>query len=109
MSSRRARTQKKTNVWHCRRAQVGEQQPEIPGPGRRDMKGWWACGRARNRAASVRLMGVLMIMALLAATGGARPGLAADSVEAFYKGKTMQLLIGFRPGGGYVLYGRGVA
>jgi tripartite-type tricarboxylate transporter receptor subunit TctC len=50
-----------------------------------------------------------MIMALLAATGDARPGLAADSVEAFYKGKTMQLLVGFGPGGGYDLYGRAVA
>jgi len=34
---------------------------------------------------------------------------AADSVEAFYRGKTMQLLIGFGPGGGYDLYGRAVA
>ncbi len=50
-----------------------------------------------------------MILALLAAAGGARPGVAADSVEAFYKGKTMQLLIGFGPGGGYDLYGRAVA
>ena len=29
--------------------------------------------------------------------------------QAFYRGKTMQLLIGFGPGGGYDLYGRAVA
>jgi tripartite-type tricarboxylate transporter receptor subunit TctC len=54
-------------------------------------------------------MRVLVIIALLAGLGGVRPGGAADSVEAFYKGKTMQLLIGFGPGGGYDLYGRAVA
>jgi tripartite-type tricarboxylate transporter receptor subunit TctC len=70
-------------------------------PGRRDMKGWVPTG--------VRRMRVLMIMASLAGFGGACPGLAAESVEAFYKGKTMQLLIGFGPGGGYDLYGRTVA
>ncbi|HEY4403751.1 MAG TPA: hypothetical protein VGN55_03780 [Xanthobacteraceae bacterium] len=52
---------------------------------------------------------MLVIIALLAGLGGVRPGGAADSVEAFYKGKTMQLLIGFGPGGGYDLYGRAVA
>jgi tripartite-type tricarboxylate transporter receptor subunit TctC len=50
-----------------------------------------------------------MILVSLAGLGGVRPGLAADSVEAFYKGKTMQLLIGFGAGGGYDLYGRTVA
>src|ERR1700722_3303303 len=84
------------------------QQPKIPAPGRRDMKGWWTRGRTRAKSTRVR-MGALMLMALLAAAGGARPGAAADSVEAFYKGKTMQLLIGFGPGGGYDLYGRAVA
>ena len=54
-------------------------------------------------------MHALMIVSFLAGLGGAGPGLAADSVEAFYKGKTMQLLIGFGAGGGYDLYGRAVA
>jgi tripartite-type tricarboxylate transporter receptor subunit TctC len=67
------------------------------------MKGPWI------GAAGVRRMRFLMMIALLAGLGGARPGWAADSVEAFYKGKTMQLLIGFGPGGGYDLYGRAVA
>jgi tripartite-type tricarboxylate transporter receptor subunit TctC len=51
----------------------------------------------------------LLIFASLAGLGGVRRGSAADSVEAFYKGKTLQLLIGFGPGGGYDLYGRTVA
>ncbi len=67
------------------------------------MKGSW------SSVANVRRMRVLTTIALLAMLGGAIPGLAADSVEAFYKGKTMQLLIGFGPGGGYDLYGRAVA
>jgi tripartite-type tricarboxylate transporter receptor subunit TctC len=70
-------------------------------PGRRDMKAWSAMSMGRTCAPMI----ILMILASL----GARPGLAADSVEAFYKGKTMQLLIGFGPGGGYDLYGRTVA
>jgi tripartite-type tricarboxylate transporter receptor subunit TctC len=58
--------------------------------------GWWARWPLR----------VLIFAALL---GGARPSLAADAIEAFYKGKTIQLLIGFGAGGGYDLYGRAVA
>jgi tripartite-type tricarboxylate transporter receptor subunit TctC len=64
---------------------------------------------SRASVACIRRIRVLMMTAVLAGLGGARPGLAADSVEAFYKGKTMQLLIGFGPGGGYDLYGRAVA
>ena len=75
----------------------------------RDVKGWWACGPRRMKFVGIRRMGVLAIMACLAAAGGARPGAAADSAEAFYKGKTMQLLIGFGPGGGYELYSKAVA
>jgi tripartite-type tricarboxylate transporter receptor subunit TctC len=73
------------------------------------MKGCWACRCVWTDFTHVRRMRVLTIMALLAGIGGASPGLAADSLEAFYKGKTMQLLIGFGPGGGYDLYGRAVA
>jgi tripartite-type tricarboxylate transporter receptor subunit TctC len=66
------------------------------------MKGSW------TSLTGVRVICVLMMIAFLAGLG-AHPALAADSVEAFYKGKTMQLLIGFGPGGGYDLYGRAVA
>ena len=61
------------------------------------MRGWWAAWPMR----------ILFLAALLG--GGAREGFAADTVESFYKGKTMQLLIGFGAGGGYDLYGRAVA
>ena len=67
-----------------------------------DMKGWIAASVRRTRV-------LMLILMTLASLGGAGPGRAADSVEAFYKGKTMQLLIGFGPGGGYDLYGRTVA
>jgi tripartite-type tricarboxylate transporter receptor subunit TctC len=69
------------------------------------MTGWTATRVRRTRA----LMIILMMLASLAGLGGVRAGLAADSVEAFYRGKSMQLLIGFGPGGGYDLYGRTVA
>jgi len=69
--------------------------------------------RSRMNVTSIRgmrgLVSMPMILAFLAGFGGASPGFAADAVEAFYKGKTMQLLIGFGPGGGYDLYGRAVA
>ncbi len=72
------------------------------------MKRRWAW-RLRMNATGVRPMRVMTIMTLLAGLAGTSPGFAADPVEAFYKGKTMQLLIGFGPGGGYDLYGRAVA
>jgi tripartite-type tricarboxylate transporter receptor subunit TctC len=72
------------------------------------MKGSWS---SVARARRIRVLTTIALLATtwLATLGGAGPGLAADSVEAFYKGKTMQLLIGFGPGGGYDLYGRAVA
>jgi tripartite-type tricarboxylate transporter receptor subunit TctC len=73
------------------------------------MKRWRPCRWMWPNVACVRPTRVLLVMALLAGLGGARPGSAADSAEAFYRGKTMQLLIGFGPGGGYDLYGRAVA
>jgi tripartite-type tricarboxylate transporter receptor subunit TctC len=69
------------------------------------MSRWWA-SQATTRA---RRMCVLLIVSMLGVLGGLSPGRAVDSVEAFYRGKTMQLLIGFGPGGGYDLYGRAVA
>ena len=45
-----------------------------------------------------------LIIALAAA-----PARAADAVADFFKGKTVQVLIGFGPGGGYDLYARTLA
>jgi tripartite-type tricarboxylate transporter receptor subunit TctC len=37
---------------------------------------------------------------------GAAPSLAADEPRPFYQGKTMQIVVGFDPGGGYDAYAR---
>lgn len=42
-------------------------------------------------------------------TGSIQEPARAQDVESFYKGKTIRLLIGFGPGGGYDLYARAVA
>jgi tripartite-type tricarboxylate transporter receptor subunit TctC len=46
---------------------------------------------------------IALVAALLAAP------VRADPVEDFYRGKTLRLLIGYGPGGGYDIYGRLVA
>jgi tripartite-type tricarboxylate transporter receptor subunit TctC len=43
------------------------------------------------------------------ATLAVAPAHAADAVETFYKSKTIQVLVGFGPGGGYDLYARTLA
>ncbi|HLH96480.1 MAG TPA: hypothetical protein VKW08_15295 [Xanthobacteraceae bacterium] len=74
------------------------------------MQEWWAAVRPQAQRARIRPFWLAVMMAaLLVGCGGLRASRAADSVEAFYKGKTLQLLIGFGPGGGYDLYGRAVA
>jgi len=46
-------------------------------------------------------------LAILGAVAAASaPAAHADEVADFYKGKTMQILVGFPPGGGYDLYAR---
>src|SRR6478609_11312082 len=40
---------------------------------------------------------------------GAAPARAADAVANFYKGRTVQVLIGFSAGGGYDIYARTLA
>ncbi len=47
--------------------------------------------------------------ALVAAAMVAAPAAMADPIEDFYRGKTMRMLIGYGPGGGYDLYARLVA
>jgi tripartite-type tricarboxylate transporter receptor subunit TctC len=65
---------------------------------------------ARPRIARVTARSVVLVaVAAVLVIAGLRASRAADAVEAFYKGKTMQLLIGFGAGGGYDLYGRAVA
>jgi tripartite-type tricarboxylate transporter receptor subunit TctC len=56
-----------------------------------------ACFRSRVVAAAA---GGLIVLSMSAQAG------RADSVEDFYKGKTINLIIGYSVGGGYDLYGR---
>src|SRR5215510_14767833 len=51
-----------------------------------------------------QVLGTLTVMAgLLALTA---PGAQADAVAEFYKGKSIRMVIGYGPGGGYDIYGR---
>lgn len=49
-----------------------------------------------------------LALAALAMAGAAHP-VAAQTAEQFYKGKTIDLVVGGAPGGGYDIYGRAVA
>ena len=49
-----------------------------------------------------------LALAALAIAGAAHP-VAAETVEQFYKGKTVEMIVGASPGGGYDIYGRAVA
>jgi len=51
---------------------------------------------------------VTSVVAVAVAVGSAS-AIAADAAEAFYRGKTVQVLVGFSPGGGYDLYARTLA
>jgi tripartite-type tricarboxylate transporter receptor subunit TctC len=54
--------------------------------------------------------GVLFaLLSSLIATSAAVPAHAADAVANFYKGRTVQIVVGFGPGGGYDLYARTLA
>ncbi len=55
------------------------------------------------RSALALGVAVAVVAALLAAP------VRADPIEDFYRGKTLRLLIGYGPGGGYDIYGRLVA
>jgi tripartite-type tricarboxylate transporter receptor subunit TctC len=50
-----------------------------------------------------------MIAALFAAFAGAHSALAQSTVEDFYKGKQVNLIVGYGPGGGYDVVARLVA
>jgi tripartite-type tricarboxylate transporter receptor subunit TctC len=54
-----------------------------------------------NRMARLALAPAALLAALLAASP-----LKADPIADFYRGKTMKVIIGYAPGGGYDIYGR---
>jgi len=56
----------------------------------------------------LRLTAVASVVAAAVAIGSAS-AIAADAAEQFYRGKTVQVLVGFSPGGGYDLYARTLA
>ncbi len=53
-----------------------------------------------------RLAAVMTVVAGCAVSASIVPALAQQSVEEFYKGKNVDLIIGYSPGGGYDLYAR---
>jgi tripartite-type tricarboxylate transporter receptor subunit TctC len=69
-------------------------------------------GRDREDVAMTmrfRLFCVLCAAVTALAASGLRSAVAADPIADFYSGKTVQVLIGFSPGGGYDLYARTLA
>lgn len=56
----------------------------------------------------LKLTAVASVVAAAVAIGSAS-AIAADAAESFYRGKTVQVLVGFGPGGGYDLYARTLA
>jgi tripartite-type tricarboxylate transporter receptor subunit TctC len=63
-----------------------------------------ACGRAAIRTAMATAAAMLVAAAALAI--GTAPMRAAESNPPFYAGKTVRIVVGFGPGGGYDLYAR---
>ena len=53
-----------------------------------------------------RLAALITVVAGCAVPASIVPALAQQSVEEFYKGKNVDLIIGYSPGGGYDLYAR---
>ena len=56
----------------------------------------------------LKLTAVASVVAAAVAIGSVS-AIAADAAEQFYRGKTVQVLVGFAPGGGYDLYARTLA
>jgi tripartite-type tricarboxylate transporter receptor subunit TctC len=67
-----------------------------------------AAREARMRSGIVKVLRVCA-WAIAGVLPTAWPAAAQDSVAAFYKGRTVELVVGTLPGGGYDLYGRLVA
>jgi tripartite-type tricarboxylate transporter receptor subunit TctC len=55
------------------------------------------CGRARARSWAGIILGVIALSA---------PQLRAETVDEFYKGKRINLIVGYGPGGGYDVFAR---
>src|SRR5207302_10856998 len=62
-----------------------------------------------RRVAMISLRRALAFALPALLTLGFGPARAADAAADFYKGKTVQVLVGFGPGGGYDLYARTLA
>src|ERR1700722_3120936 len=62
---------------------------------------------AEGQGRPVTRIGIVLGLTLALLAG--RPAWADDPVESFYHGKTIQLLIGYSPGGGYDTYARVLA
>ena len=58
---------------------------------------------------TLHLMKGLFALLLMALAAGLTPASAQQSVADFYRGKTMDFIIGYPPGAGYDLYGRVLA
>lgn len=57
----------------------------------------------------IGIKSVLMGVAAAAALFGSIPANAQQSVADFYKGKTVDMWVGYSPGGGYDIYARAIA
>src|SRR5690349_20628422 len=69
-----------------------------------------ASGPQEGRGQSMKAVAAVRAMACFCAAIAVAPTQAsADAVADFYRGKSISMLIGFPPGGGYDLYGRVVA
>src|SRR5882672_12229697 len=69
---------------------------------------WLVMGRILGMNGRTRASASVAASVMLAAAA-LTPAHAADAVADFYKGKTVQVLVGFGPGGGYDLYARTLA
>src|SRR4051812_23092042 len=98
-----------------RRAPVSPDNAEHrPGPAASDRRKTWSMrrgtppktrGGTTMRKATRRGVAIGIAAAILLSTGPTR----AQPVADFYRGKTLRMLIGYGPGGGYDIYGRLVA
>src|SRR4051794_28226125 len=64
---------------------------------------------ARSRWTAIFVLMLLVGCAKSAPTGSAPAAQVPESVASFYQGKTVRLIVGFAPGGGYDTYTRLVA
>ena len=64
---------------------------------------------ARTGKTSCAILKRLLLAASVLCAARPLPALAQPSVESFYKGRTVELVVGTLPGGGYDLYGRLIA